>query len=86
MKLSEVKLGETVKVVAVSGRAPKKRLQSIGITRGSVLRVEMFAPLNGALYVRLGQAGIVMRREIAEAIEAERVEETSSRSAEGDKK
>ncbi len=74
MKLSEVKLGETVRIVAIGNKAPRKRLQSIGIARGSVLRVEMFAPLNGALYVRLGQTGIVMRKEIAGEIEAERLE------------
>lgn len=72
MKLSDVKLGEEVKIVRIGGGAPRKRLESIGVVAGARVRAEMFAPLNGAIYLRLGQVGVVMRREIARAIEVER--------------
>ena len=72
MKLSEANIGDTLRIVAVGGDV-RARLESIGFTAGESVRVERFAPLNGALLVRLGGTGVVMRREIADGVEVELV-------------
>lgn len=74
MKLSEIEPGKEAKIVFVGGKKEMRtRLESIGFTAGESVRVERFAPLNGALLVRLGGTGVVMRREIADGVEVELV-------------
>lgn len=70
MKLTELKRGESAKIVKI-GRigALKKRLVDMGITSGEVIKLERNAPLGDPQQYIIKDTGIAIRKEDAQDIE-----------------
>ena len=70
--LREVKVGETVKVVKVSGEgAVKRRIMDMGITKGVEIYVRKVAPLGDPVEVTVRGYELSLRKQDAEMIEVE---------------
>ncbi len=70
MKLTELKRGESAKIVKI-GRIGelKKRLVDMGITSGEVIKLERNAPLGDPQEYIIKGTGIAIRKEDAQNIE-----------------
>ncbi len=70
--LSEVKVGETVKVVRLHGEgAVKRRIMDMGITKGVEVYVRKVAPLGDPFEVNVRGYELSLRKADAEMIEVE---------------
>ena len=70
--LSDVKIGETVKVVKIHGEgAVKRRIMDMGITRGVEIRVQKVAPLGDPIEITVRGYELSLRKADAENIEVE---------------
>lgn len=70
--LKQVKIGETVKVVKLSGEgAVKRRLMDMGITKGTEVFIRKVAPLGDPIEVTLRGYELSLRKADAEMIEVE---------------
>ena len=70
--LREVKVGETVKVVKLSGEgAVKRRIMDMGITKGVEIYVRKVAPLGDPVEVTVRGYELSLRKADAEMIEVE---------------
>ena len=70
--LKEVKVGETVKVVKLSGEgAVKRRIMDMGITKGVEIYVRKVAPLGDPVEVTVRGYELSLRKADAEMIEVE---------------
>lgn len=76
MKLCELKNGEKARIVKI-GRIGelKKRLVDMGVTAGEVIKLERKAPLGDPQEYIVKGTGIAIRREDAQNIEVEKVQE-----------
>ena len=70
MKLTELKRGESAKIVKI-GRIGelKKRLVDMGITSGEIIKLERNAPLGDPQHYVIKGTGIAIRKEDAQTIE-----------------
>lgn len=70
MKLTELKRGESAKIVKI-GRIGelKKRLVDMGITSGEIIKLERNAPLGDPQQYIIKGTGIAIRKEDAQDIE-----------------
>ncbi len=76
MTLREVKVGQTAKVVKLSGAGPvKRRIMDMGITKGQVIKVIRVAPLGDPMEITVRGYELSVRKADAEMIEVELVEE-----------
>ncbi len=70
--LKEVKVGETVKVVKLSGEgAVKRRIMDMGITKGVEIYVRKVAPLGDPVEVTVRGYELSLRKADAEMVEVE---------------
>lgn len=70
--LREVKVGETVKVMKLSGDGPvKRRIMDMGITKGVDVFVRKVAPLGDPVEVTVRGYELSLRKADAEMIEIE---------------
>ena len=76
MTLREVKVGQTCKVVKLTGTGPvKRRIMDMGITKGQLVRVIKVAPLGDPMEITVRNYELSVRKADAEMIEVELVEE-----------
>ncbi len=70
--LKEVKVGETVKVVRLTGEGPvKRRIMDMGITKGVNIYVRKVAPLGDPVEVTVRGYELSVRKADAEMIAVE---------------
>ncbi len=70
--LRQVKIGETVKVLRLTGEgAVKRRIMDMGITRGTEVYVRKVAPLGDPIEVTVRGYELSLRKADAEMIEVE---------------
>ena len=70
--LRQVKVGETVKVVKLSGEgAVKRRIMDMGITKGVEIYVRKVAPLGDPVEVTVRGYELALRKADAEMVEVE---------------
>ena len=70
--LKDVRVGETVKVVRVSGSGPlRRRIMDMGIIRGTAVFVRKVAPLGDPIEVTVRNYELSIRKADAEMIEVE---------------
>lgn len=72
MTLKEAKVGQTVKVVKISGEgAVKRRIMDMGITKGVEIYVRKVAPLGDPIEVTVRGYELSLRKADADMIEVE---------------
>ena len=72
MNLKEVKVGDTVKVVKLTGQgATKRRIMDMGITKGVEIYVRKVAPLGDPVEVTVRGYELSLRKTDAAMIEVE---------------
>ena len=72
--LKEAKVGETVKVVKLTGEgAVKRRIMDMGITKGVEIYVRKVAPLGDPVEVTVRNYELSLRKDDAQLIEVELV-------------
>ena len=72
MTLSEVKIGETVKVKKINGEgAIKRRIMDMGITKGVSVYLRKVAPLGDPLEITVRSYELSIRKGDAEMLEVE---------------
>lgn len=70
--LKEAKVGETVKVVKLTGEgAVKRRIMDMGVTKGVEIFVRKVAPLGDPIEVTVRNYELSLRKADAEMIEVE---------------
>lgn len=70
--LSEIKCGETIKVIKLHGVGPvKRRLMDMGLTKGVEVYVRKVAPLGDPIEVTVRGYELSLRKADAEMIEVE---------------
>ena len=70
--LKEVKVGETVKVIRITGSGPlKRRIMDMGIIKGTEIFVRKVAPLGDPIEVSVRGYELSLRRDDIEMIEVE---------------
>jgi DtxR family Mn-dependent transcriptional regulator len=72
MKLNEINIGETAKIVKIENSPIKSKLLSMGTTPGTVIKVEKVAPLGDPIEVTLLGYHLTLRKDEAEKIIVER--------------
>jgi len=72
MTLKEMKIGQSSKVVKISGEgAVKRRMMDMGITKGAEIYVRKVAPLGDPIEVTVRGYELSLRKADAEMIEVE---------------
>lgn len=72
MNLKEVKVGDTVRVVKLTGQgATKRRIMDMGITKGVEIYVRKVAPLGDPIEVTIRGYELSLRKADAAMIEVE---------------
>ncbi|MBR6217164.1 MAG: ferrous iron transport protein A [Eubacterium sp.] len=72
MNLKEVKVGDTVKVLKLTGEGPvKRRIMDMGITKGTEIFVRKVAPLGDPIEVNVRGYELSVRKADAAMIEVE---------------
>ena len=72
--LKDVKVGQTVKVVAIKGVGPvKRRIMDMGITKGVEIYVRKLAPLGDPVEITVRGYELSLRKEDAEMIETQEI-------------
>ena len=70
--LKQAKVGETVKVVKLTGQgAVKRRIMDMGITKGVEIFIRKVAPLGDPVEVTVRGYGLSLRKDDASMIEVE---------------
>lgn len=68
--LKDAKIGETVKVVKLTGEGPvKRRIMDMGITKGIEVYIRKVAPLGDPVEITVRGYELSLRKEDAEMIE-----------------
>ncbi|MCD7749842.1 MAG: ferrous iron transport protein A [Oscillospiraceae bacterium] len=72
MTLKEAKIGQTVKVVKISGEgAVKRRIMDMGITKGEKIFVRKVAPLGDPVEITVRNYELSLRKADSEMIQVE---------------
>lgn len=69
--LKQAKVGETVKVVKLTGSAVKRRIMDMGITKGVEIFIRKVAPLGDPVEVTVRGYELSLRKDDASMIEVE---------------
>jgi len=72
VKLNEINIGETAKIIKIENSPIKSKLLSMGTTPGTVIKVEKVAPLGDPIEVTLLGYHLTLRKDEAEKIIVER--------------
>ena len=76
MTLKDAKVGQTVKVIKLTGAGPvKRRIMDMGITKGQLVHVRKVAPLGDPIEVTVRSYELSVRKADCEMIQVELVEE-----------
>ena len=76
MTLKDAKVGQTVKVIKLTGTGPvKHRIMDMGITRNQLIHVRKVAPLGDPIEVTVRSYELSVRKADCEMIQVELVEE-----------
>ena len=76
MKLNEVEIGHSYRVLSLNGEGKvKRRLRDMGVIKGTIINFHKVAPLGDPLQITLRGYELSLRKKDAEIIEVERVEE-----------
>lgn len=76
MTLGQLKIGERAKITAVGGEgALRRRLLDMGLTPRTAVMVRKMAPLGDPIEIHLRGYELTIRKEEADKIEVEEVEE-----------
>ena len=74
MTLKDAKVGQTVRVVKLTGAGPvKRRIMDMGITKGQAIEVVRVAPLGDPMEVTVRGYELSVRKADAQMIEVEEV-------------
>ena len=74
MNLSEVRVGDTVRVLKLSGTGPvRRRIMDMGITKGQEIFVRKVAPLGDPMEVTVRKYELSVRKADCQMIEVEPV-------------
>ncbi len=74
MKLSEIKVGESVRVKKIKGDINiRQRLLSMGILPGEIIKVEKIAPLGDPIDISVKNYHLSLRKEESDLIIVERI-------------
>ena len=72
MTLSEIKIGQSAKVVKLYGEgAVRRRIMDMGITKGTAIKIRKTAPLGDPIEVTVRGYELTLRKADAEMIEVE---------------
>ncbi|MEE1159165.1 MAG: ferrous iron transport protein A [Atopobiaceae bacterium] len=75
MTLKDAKVGQTVKVIKLTGTGPvKRRIMDMGITRNQLIHVRKVAPLGDPIEVTVRNYELSLRKADCEMIQVELVE------------
>ena len=75
MNLSDVKVGDTVRVLKLNGSGPvKRRIMDMGITKGQEIFVRKVAPLGDPMEVTVRKYELSVRKADCKMIEVEPLE------------
>ena len=75
MTLKDAKVGQTVKVIKLTGTGPvKRRIMDMGITRNQLIHVRKVAPLGDPIEVTVRSYELSLRKADCEMIQVELVE------------
>ena len=78
MTLREASVGQTVKVLKLTGTGPvKRRIMDMGITKGQLVTVVRVAPLGDPIEVTVRGYGLSVRKADCEMVQVEPVEEVA---------
>lgn len=78
MTLREAGVGQTVKVLKLTGAGPvKRRIMDMGITKGQIITVVRVAPLGDPIEVTVRGYGLSVRKADCEMVQVEPVEEVA---------
>ncbi|SFG37714.1 ferrous iron transport protein A [Lachnospiraceae bacterium C7] len=70
--LKDVRIGETVKVIKLTGEGPiKRRIMDMGITKGTEVYVRKVAPLGDPIEVTIRGYELSVRKADAEMVQVE---------------
>lgn len=69
MKLSEAKVGATVRIDSIDDSPMKQRLMTMGVIPGTKVEILQSAPLGDPIAVRLRAYNLALRKDDAELIE-----------------
>lgn len=70
--LKDVRIGETVKVIKLTGEGPiKRRIMDMGITKGTEVHVRKVAPLGDPIEVTIRGYELSVRKADAEMVQVE---------------
>lgn len=73
MTLRDVKVGETVKVIRLTGEgAVKRRIMDMGITKGVEIYVRKVAPLGDPVEITVRGYELSVRKQDAEMVQVEK--------------
>lgn len=76
MKLSELKKGDSAKIIAIDATEDlKRRLRSFGVIKGSELSVETYSLAKKTIEIMVDDTLIGLRAAEAEKIEVEKISE-----------
>jgi ferrous iron transport protein A len=76
MTLKDAKVGQTVKVIKLTGTGPvKRRIMDMGITRNQLIHVRKVAPLGDPIEVTVRSYELSVRKADCEMIQVELAEE-----------
>ncbi len=74
MKLSEIKVGESVRVKKIKGDINiRQRLLSMGILPGEIIKVEKIAPLGDPIDISVKNYHLSLRKEESDLIIVEKI-------------
>lgn len=73
--LNTLAVGDTGKITGfdIAGKAYRKRLLAMGLTRGTEFKITRFAPLGDPIEIKLRGFSLTLRKEEASAVLAELV-------------
>lgn len=79
MKLSELKKGDSAKIIAINAVEDlKRRLRSFGVVKGSELSVETYSLAKKTIEIMVDDTLIGLRSKEADKIEVEKITEEKS--------
>lgn len=74
-RLSDLKVGESGRVVGYTegGRSYRKKLLSMGLTKGAEFKVARYAPMGDPVEIRIRGFALSLRKQEAEALLIEKI-------------
>jgi ferrous iron transport protein A len=75
LKLSELKVNETLRVKKISNGQEniKRRLNDLGITRGVLIKIKGFAPMGSPVHLELRGYSLALEKKFLAYIEGEKL-------------